>query len=306
VQFVLITRPELADTNEALLHACARRTIACVTVVAGGGSSAPLLPAPVPRLLYRASSDVASCLLEALLATPAAVALHDPHFPAAFAGMRMRQAGVPMARTVYVAAADEAQRAAQVQWLGGWPVVVKRPGLEGGAGISLAHSLADLDRQLQGLAAPPALEAFVPHARCWRLTVLGGRVLAASARAAAEGDFRSNAPGSRRLADAIAPAAAQAAAVAAVQALRLEFGGVDVMEGLDGRPWVAEVNFPCFFADETPQYGLPEEAGPADAGAGIAAHAGGTATSTVADHLVHYLIAKHLIAKHLIAKHLLS
>ena len=38
-----------------------------------------------------------------------------------------------------------------------------------------------------------------------------------------------------------------AVAIAAVRALRLEFGGVDVLEAPDGRLYVLEANFPCYF-----------------------------------------------------------
>ena len=47
------------------------------------------------------------------------------------------------------------------------------------------------------------------------------------------------------------PRGAGRIATEAVRALRLDFGGVDLMEGTDGRLTLAEVNFPCFFADQT-------------------------------------------------------
>ena len=60
------------------------------------------------------------------------------------------------------------------------------------------------------------------------------------------------------------------------------------MEGPDGPPWVAEVNFPCHFVDETPLHDLPDVA----ATAGVRGGAGRAAVCTVADHIVHFLAAK--------------
>ena len=57
--------------------------------------------------------------------------------------------------------------------------------------------------------------------------------------------------------------------------MRLEFGGVDIMEGDDRKLWLAEVNFPCYFADEVLL---------ADAGA----HAG---AGDIAGAIVDYLVA---------------
>ena len=94
------------------------------------------------------------------------------------------------------------------------------------------------------------IETYVPHALCWRLTVLAGRVLAATASTPPEGDFRSNVPGSRVVEDAVLPDGAEEIAIQAVEAMRCDFGGVDLMQGTNGQLIVTEVNFPCFFADQ--------------------------------------------------------
>ena len=218
--------------------------------VVPGAASGATLPPERRRLIYRAATDYAAQLVEQLLARPSDALLHDPHFPAAHQGILLRQAGVPMARAVYLPNRDPDGLRAQVTWLGGFPVVLKRPGTEGGAGVSLAEDLDDLVGQMAKAPGGTQIEAFVAHKRCWRLTVLKGQVLAATASVAADDDFRTNAPGSREEPSAVLPPEAPNIAVNAVSALRLDFGGVDLMEGPDTNLTVAEVNFPCFFAHQ--------------------------------------------------------
>lgn len=78
--------------------------------------------------------------------------------------------------------------------------------------------------------------------RDYRLFVVGGRVLAAIERRAAEGDWRSNVA---RGATAIAfdpPARWQQMAVRAAAAIEADYAGVDLLPGADGRIYVLEVN----------------------------------------------------------------
>lgn len=248
MRFVLITRSDLDHTNKPFRNACARHGIA-ISEVHAGNAGASDLSGTGPRLIYCAATDWASRLIEKLLVRPGDALLHDPHFVCEHQPILLARAGLPVARAVYVPDPDHLDQ--QVDWLGGFPVVVKRPGHEGGHGVSLAASLPDLRMQLaQSDASAAMIEAFMPHDRCWRLTVLDGQVLAAHASAPAEGDFRSNAAGGRVDQDAVLPSQAADIAVQAVAALRLEFGGVDLMEGPDGHLTLAEVNFPCAFAEQ--------------------------------------------------------
>ena len=197
-------------------------------------------------MLYCAAADRASALLEKLLFAEGTVALHDPHFICDQPEILFRQRGLPTPRTVFAPAPDEAGLLRQIDWLGGWPVVVKCAGLEGGRGVSLAHDLADLRAHLD-TGRGGLIEAYVPHRRSWRVTVLGGRALASSAMQPPAGDFRANVPGFSIDDKADKPAGLEALAIAAVSALRLDFGGVDIIEGEGGTLSLCEVNFPCAF-----------------------------------------------------------
>ena len=246
--FVLLTRPELEDTNALFRAACVARDIECIEITPGHAGKSTL-GTDRTRLIYRAAADWNARVLEKLIARPNDVLLHDPHFVCEHQPIRLAQSGIPMARAIYVP--DRTNLATQANWLGGFPVVVKRPGSEGGAGVSLALDPGDLAKQLDTPdAAGAMLEAYVPHRLCWRLTVLAGQLITASASEPPEGDFRTNVAGGRVVSEATLPGGAADIAIRAVAALNLEFAGVDVMEGADGSLMVAEVNFPCYFADQ--------------------------------------------------------
>jgi RimK family alpha-L-glutamate ligase len=78
--------------------------------------------------------------------------------------------------------------------------------------------------------------------RDYRLFVLGGRVLAAIERRAAEGDWRSNVARGAAATAVDAPAEWQQLAVRAAAAIEADYAGVDLLQGPDGRVYVLEVN----------------------------------------------------------------
>jgi len=78
--------------------------------------------------------------------------------------------------------------------------------------------------------------------RDYRLFVVGGRVLAAIERRAAEGDWRSNVARGATATAFDAPSEWQQLAVRAAAAIEAEYAGVDLLQGQDGRVYVLEVN----------------------------------------------------------------
>lgn len=80
MQFVLITRDDLTDTNDCFRAACSARGIELAEVQAGSVSGTKL-SSDGPRALYRAAGDDGACLIEKLLVRDDDAVLHDPHFP---------------------------------------------------------------------------------------------------------------------------------------------------------------------------------------------------------------------------------
>ena len=78
--------------------------------------------------------------------------------------------------------------------------------------------------------------------RDYRLFVIGGRVLAAIERRAAEGDWRSNVARGAAAVPFDAPAGWQELAVRAAAAIEADYAGVDLLQARDGRVFVLEVN----------------------------------------------------------------
>jgi len=78
--------------------------------------------------------------------------------------------------------------------------------------------------------------------RDYRLFVIGGRVLAAIERRAAEGDWRSNVARGATAVAFDAPAEWQQMAVRAAAAIGADYAGVDLLSTPDGRVYVLEVN----------------------------------------------------------------
>jgi RimK family alpha-L-glutamate ligase len=78
--------------------------------------------------------------------------------------------------------------------------------------------------------------------RDYRLFVVGGRVLAAIERQAAEGDWRSNVARGASAVAFDAPDEWRAMAVRAAAAIEADYAGVDLLQARDGQVYVLEVN----------------------------------------------------------------
>lgn len=256
LRFLLVSAPGERETDRLLEAACAARSLPFTRVVPGGAAGLDLGGRETRRLIYRTGVSLACLTLESLLCRDGDAALHDPFFRYANQPLILRRAGLPRPRTVYVPDLDPHALDRQVEAIGGFPVVMKVPGTEGGQGVSLSADIDSLVASIATASASPTLEEFFPHPRCWRVTVLGGRMLAATARTAGAGDFRTNGPGSRPIEGVSPPAGLAEIAIAAARVLRLEFGGADIMESEDGTLRICEFNFPCYFADQQEQTGV--------------------------------------------------
>ena len=160
-----------------------------------------------------------------------------------------------MPRTVHSLPKDHQILERLVKKLGGFPVVVKVPGGEGGQGVIRVDSLPALFSLLDYAPPSAVMMEFFDHVVAYRLVVLGRRVIATEARHPGAFDFRSNAGGGL-IGRVRAPARLTRIAVTAAKALRLEFGGADVLEDSRGRLRLAELNFPCYFADQQRDSGI--------------------------------------------------
>jgi len=266
--FVCVIDPDVpAATRDALRAAASARGLAYDEVV--GAAVDPRAGAlPPGSLLYRAGVSWSSCHAEALLYGPGVATFHAAPAGPLRATMEpdlvFERAGLPVPRFAWIQASAPAALPDLVAWLGGFPLVVKVPGGEGGVGTLRADSLPGLTGLLDWMLARGErvrLSSFVADALHWRLVVVGERVVTAYRNPIREGDFRSAASDDPADYGLAPPPEAARVAVAAAKALGVELAGVDVLVDPQGGCYLLEANFPCFFAQATLAAGI-DVAGP--------------------------------------------
>lgn len=134
----------------------------------------------------------------------------------------------------------------------GLPLVAKLCFGSFGTQVQLIKSRDELLRFLDEAGTEPAiLQEFIAESkgRDARIQVVGGEVVAAMQRTAAEGDFRSNLTNGGS-AVPYEPTPEQAAfAIDVCDQLQLDFAGVDIMFGEGGAPILCEVNSNAHFVN---------------------------------------------------------
>ncbi len=131
----------------------------------------------------------------------------------------------------------------------GFPLVLKECFGSFGQQVYLIESPEALEQKVLEKGATPMLfQALITesYGRDVRINVVGGRVAAAMLRTGREGDFRSNISAGGSMAAYTPTQEEVALAIAAADALGLDFAGVDVLFGKDG-PVLCEVNSNAHF-----------------------------------------------------------
>jgi hypothetical protein len=244
------------ETTAVLRSACARKGVDYVAVEAREFDCSTAQPLGPRDLLYRPATSRLAMRVEQLLHAPEAASFHANAeavlYDCLLPPLVFAQAGLPIPRTVYAATPDRDALRRYVEQLGGFPVVVKWLGHSSGVAVLRVDSFPALfslmDYAGDG-SIPPLLCAYIADAVHFRLVVIGARVVAAYRNAQLADDFRSM--GSDDPADhliAIDPEMAELA-VAATRTLGIEMAGVDVLRARDGKLFLLEANFPCYFAE---------------------------------------------------------
>jgi glutathione synthase/RimK-type ligase-like ATP-grasp enzyme len=236
-----------------LRTACERRGIEYRDIEARDFDFDPTQRLPAGDLLYRPATSLAAMRVEQFLFAPGVATFYAGSddrvfFVGTSQPIAFERAGIRVPTTVYCASPDRDLLDQLAQRLGGYPLLAKMGG-QAGAGVVFLESYRALysfvDYALS-LNHPPMLSAFIATTRQWRVIVVGERCVAANELIFRHGDFRAVGHGGSFTIEP--PGAVAAAAVAAVRATRLEFGGVDVLETADAA-YVLESNFPCFFPE---------------------------------------------------------
>lgn len=175
---------------------------------------------------------------------------NDKAFQIRFQEMIFERHNIATPKTIHYLNPDQGNLMKYVNYIGGFPIILKSLGGTHGVGVMKIDSEQSLRSTLDYISSFPSrliMREFIPTNKSYRLIVLGDKVIASLEYRAAGKDFRSN-----RASDIdarpkkLSPQINQLA-IKATHVLGLEFGGVDVLLKPDGSAVIAEVNFPCNF-----------------------------------------------------------
>lgn len=164
--------------------------------------------------------------------------------------VRLVSAGIPMPRTILSPKAFEARvdKALLHDYLEaelGYPFIMKECYGSFGREVYLIQNREELEAKEAEIGLKPSLyQEFISssYGRDLRVNVVGDRVVAAMYREAKNGDFRANLTLGGEMRAHEVTGEEEEVALRATRALGLDFAGVDLLFGEDGRPLVAEVN----------------------------------------------------------------
>ncbi len=255
MRFALIDDDVPEETSQLLKEACEARGVEVLHVHASGFALGSIPPLGAGDLMYRPAVSTAAARVERLLWRPEVATFHaDPLGPFASIDdypLLFQNLGLPAPRSLPIlnAARDELRWA--VEAVGGLPAVVKVLGWSRGVGAIQVDSLPGLFSVVDFIRAQgmsPYLCAMALPSVHWRVTVVGDRAVAAYRNPLDQDDFRTFGSENPAYFTGDPPKDLADLAVRAVEALRLEHGGVDILEHESGRLYLLEANFPCYFA----------------------------------------------------------
>ncbi len=157
---------------------------------------------------------------------------------------------LPVIPTIYHLTNDNLLLRKYYERLGGPPIIIKIVGGSHGVGVIKVDSFSSLlsvaDYLLQN-NQQAILRKFIKHEEHARLIVLGDTVISSIAYKKAANDFRTNVGEKLNVISKQYNNHVQKIAVRATKTLGFEFAGVDIITDKNGTPYLAEVNFPCYF-----------------------------------------------------------
>lgn len=159
------------------------------------------------------------------------------------------QLAITTPKTINYLPEDRSSLLKSVEYLGGFPIIIKALGGSHGVGvmkIDSKQSLFSVSDFLRGQGGIYVMKEFCNIKSTARIIVLGDKVIDSIEYIAKNDDFRSNEGTHPNVVAKKFTTEIEELAIKATHALGLEFGGVDIMITNDGAK-VAEVNYPCFF-----------------------------------------------------------
>jgi len=165
--------------------------------------------------------------------------------------VQLEKSGIPVPKTIYKGTNNKLLLKKYVEYLDGFPIILKTHGGTGGVGVIKINdfdTLLSMSDYLHSQNCNFQLKQFIPSASCERLCVLGDSVLYSLTRPIKEQDFRNEIAktGNQFL---IFPKEIQEVAIKAAHSANYNYAGVDlIIDKRNNLPYILEVNCPQNFA----------------------------------------------------------
>jgi hypothetical protein len=164
------------------------------------------------------------------------------------------RANLPIVKSILLMPTPKSDLGKHIEYLGGFPVVIKVMGSSNGVGVIKADSIESFKSIMDfitPLNSTIILRSFVPHTHYARLIVVGDEVVGAHCTYVMEDEFRTNAAGNNdgNRKNFTPSKEMIECAVQAVHSMGVTYGGVDLLITSDGGHFISEVNSPCFYSE---------------------------------------------------------
>ncbi len=254
MRFFCITSPAQQQSNDLLKQACDARSFEYIEVDVEGFDYSEQLIVDARDILYNTIGFGKSREIEKFFIQRGVNSFfaYSKRPYAVYSQLHLFAAsGIPIPETIFHLTKDRKRLQAYVEKLSGFPVIIKRSsGGSHGVGVMKVESndalFSVVDYLLSSTKDIFVLQQYIPAKTSARLIVLKDKVIDSIEYQAPDDDFRSNEGKKPTVAAKEFPKQYQDIAVQAVQAMDVEFGGVDILTH-DNKLYVTEVNFPCFF-----------------------------------------------------------
>lgn len=162
----------------------------------------------------------------------------------------IKKSNLPIIKTIYHLTRDRQLLKKYVDYLGGFPLIIKTSGSSHGIGVMKLDSFDSLISVVDYLVKTQdrfIMRRFIDYTQHARLIVLGNKVIGSIEYKKIRGDFRSNVGDKLNVHTVNFSNEIQAMAIKATHAINIDFSGTDILIDREGNGFIAEVNFPCFF-----------------------------------------------------------
>ncbi len=251
----LLTDRERSELEDQIERACTAQGVLLVEIDVDDFDHANTPPLEQGAMLYRTAISHQANVVEQVLAHPGVATFYThplgAHIIHDNQSLMLARCGISTPRAVFSLSKNPNELRSIVDYLGGFPVVLKVPGRSLGVGVmripdwSTLFSVVEQVYSTEGKMA--TLMSCIEPARHWRVLVVGDHT-STYINLPRDDDFRTHVDEEDlECFTTEPPAAVVDIARDACAVLGLEMGGVDVLEHESGRVYLLEVNYPCYF-----------------------------------------------------------